>query len=666
MIDSKSKLNSGSRAAPESSDETNSTNTSNTSGDVESGAVVVSTSFGLDIQNNQNGAEQWDSRISFVLAAIGAAVGLGNFWRFPFRVFEWGGVFLVPYFLIIFVIGLPLLQLELALGQAFQASMLGASLKMNPRMAGVGPAAAFLCFVLLSFYAAVIGWGCVYFVRSWETPLPWDVSDVTNASDYITIPGAVFDNLQNQSPDPSKTSTISSSLFAAVLFVYLCVFLILWKGAKIVGKAVWFTVLGPCVLLLFLVIWGATLDGADIGVQEYIGKWDWSVLSNGLIWQQAFTQVFFSLSIGTGALPVYGSYNKHNNNVIQDGVFIALFDAFFGFFSGFAVFTVAGFYSKQTGIPFYCDRIADETCQQLKDELGGPALVFNVYPAALSLIEGYGGNILCVILFLVFFLLGIDSAFSLCEAPLTILREFRPFNKLSRTTSLVALLCGLFLLSCLFISDIGGNWAAVQSIVNEDMGLLWITYLEVILVCWMVNRKEVSDVVGSASHITFDLSCLVAAVLFSCMALSETNWGITIGISFGFLILGVVSAIVLAQQHGSSSIQRTLYALCLQGPQALFDEINSKIQEDRPKNWSFGTLFLINAKFFVTAILTYMLCSAYNIILVVDGISVAVCGGTEACDIAPAQYYVGAFVIFSGLVFPWVAGIFNQSLYENK
>jgi len=355
----------------------------------------------------------------------------------------------------------------------------------------------------------------------------------------------------------------------------------------------------------------------------------------------------------------YASFNKRNNNVIQDGLIIGLFDAAFGLFSGFAVFTVAGFYSEQTGIPFTCDNDPSQNCTSLNELVGGPGLVFILYPAALSLIDGYGANILCVLLFLTFFMLGIDSAFSLVESPLTILREFKPLNKFSRTQTLGMLIVALSVVSMLFISDIGSYWSGVTSVINEDLGLLWIAYVEVVLVSWMTNRKEISEQVGLISHICFDLSCFFAVFLFSCLALADVEWYITIPIVIVILLGGVgLSATVLSR----TTFSKSLYYLCLHGPTALFDDMSSKIREGRPNNWVFGRMFAINLKFIITPVLTFMLCSTFQNIFVNDAISLAVC--SEA-GCAPPQYYVGATIMLLGLFSPLFIGYFFPNSFRN-
>jgi len=119
---------------------------------------------------------RWMGRWTFILAAIGSAIGLGNFWRFPYLTFKWGGaVFFVPYLICLFFIGIPMLLLELGLGQKFQRGDIGVFRGIHPRLAGVGLASVFSGIVIVTYYNVIIGWALYYFALSFKVPLPWTV-----------------------------------------------------------------------------------------------------------------------------------------------------------------------------------------------------------------------------------------------------------------------------------------------------------------------------------------------------------------------------------------------------------------------------------------------------------------------------------------------------------
>lgn len=117
---------------------------------------------------------RWGSTSEFILAAVGSAVGLGNLLRFPHMVYKHGGLaFLVPYALAVIFLGVPVLAMELALGQVAQAGCVDALAAMHGRAWGIGCAATLAAFLLASYYCAVLAWAWCFLVATWSKVLPW-------------------------------------------------------------------------------------------------------------------------------------------------------------------------------------------------------------------------------------------------------------------------------------------------------------------------------------------------------------------------------------------------------------------------------------------------------------------------------------------------------------
>jgi len=118
--------------------------------------------------------EQWGSPVSFLLACIGSAVGLGNIWRFPYLCYKsGGGAFLIPYCIMLCFCGLPLLFMELTAGQYTRQGPIGALGKICPMFQGAGIATVTISFWLCTYYNVIISWAMFYFVSSLQDPLPW-------------------------------------------------------------------------------------------------------------------------------------------------------------------------------------------------------------------------------------------------------------------------------------------------------------------------------------------------------------------------------------------------------------------------------------------------------------------------------------------------------------
>jgi SNF family Na+-dependent transporter len=128
---------------------------------------------------------RWMSRSTFILAMVGYCVGLGNFWRFPYLCFTWGGaLFFIPYFACLLTIGIPVTLMELSLGQKFQRGDIGVFRGIHPRLSGVGLASVFAAFVIVAYYNIIIGWSLIYLIMSFMSPLPWSSMNLTPGTNY--------------------------------------------------------------------------------------------------------------------------------------------------------------------------------------------------------------------------------------------------------------------------------------------------------------------------------------------------------------------------------------------------------------------------------------------------------------------------------------------------
>lgn len=128
-------------------------------------------SFNMEKEDNR---ESWGSRVSFLLACIGYAVGLGNIWRFPYNAYKsGGGAFLVPYFIMLVLCGIPLLFMELAVGQYTRRGPIGALDKLCPILKGAGVGTVVISFLLSTYYNVILSWALFYLISSFQDPLPW-------------------------------------------------------------------------------------------------------------------------------------------------------------------------------------------------------------------------------------------------------------------------------------------------------------------------------------------------------------------------------------------------------------------------------------------------------------------------------------------------------------
>ncbi len=321
--------------------------------------------------------EQWGSKLGFILAAAGSAIGLGNIWKFPYVVGENGGsAFIIIYLLCTAIIGLPVLVGEILIGRTTQRNPVGAfrALSGSRFWAGVGGMGVAAGFLILSFYAVIAGWSVGYI--------------------YESFSGDLF-----KYADPTKAAVHFEELTHDVVWIigYFGFFMILTMGLVYAGvqkgiergSKIMMPVL--FLLLIFVMIRGITMEGSGAGL-EFLLKPDWSHVS-GQTFLIALGQAFFTLSMGMGAMLTYGSYMSKKDSVPSSALQILLLDTAIALVAGIAIFTSV----FATGL----------------DAAAGPGLIFHTLPVVFMKMPG--GEIFGPIFFILLSIAALTSAISLLE-----------------------------------------------------------------------------------------------------------------------------------------------------------------------------------------------------------------------------------------------------------
>jgi len=366
---------------------------------------------------------RWMGRFTFILAAIGSAIGLGNFWRFPYLTWKHGGAqFFFPWLTCLFVFGIPFMIMELALGQKFQRGDIAVFRGIDPRLVGIGVVSVYSSYVFSWYYNVVVAWALVYVVASFMSPLPWsndnkDFNDrclglngeplfgepISRAEQFFRI-----DVIRIRSEDciewyDGAPTEFSWRALGATVMTWVVIFLCVWKGVKSSSWIVWITVPVPVLFVFVMIINNATLAGAGDGIDRYFESGNKTVASEQ--WSDAAGQIFLGLSVCLGIMTSYGSYNDIKKPIIADSVIISVSNCSFSFISGFAVWLVVG----------YLDHIGELN----EGQIAGASLAFITYPTAIDTMAN--PNIWAIILGLTLFMLGIDSSFSAIEATSTVI-----------------------------------------------------------------------------------------------------------------------------------------------------------------------------------------------------------------------------------------------------
>src|SRR5690554_51450 len=379
---------------------------------------------------------QFSSKIGFLLAATGSAVGLGNIWGFPTQAASNGGAaFLLVYLILAFVLAYPALMAELTIGRHARANVVTALAQLHPsalmHKAGlaVGVGALSVAVFILSFYAIVTGWMLAEFLS----------------------PAAQLLQLHKTAHWLDAQSFSRNLLMCAVMSGLTIT--IIARGVE-KGIEAWSTRLMPALFLILLGMIGYvfTQPGATDGLRVYLVP-DLSRLSDPGLILSAMGQAFFSLSLGVGTMLIYGSYLRDTDNLPRMGASVTLLDTGFAFTAGLLILP-AIYVAQAQGITVFNSDGA---------LMAGPDLIFQVLPALFDSM-GTAGSWLALAFFALMSIAALTSAISLLEVPVSVAVERWGINR-----PLAACLSGavIFMISGIIIAQHDKIFSAVITLTTE-------------------------------------------------------------------------------------------------------------------------------------------------------------------------------------------------------
>ncbi|XP_038059707.1 sodium-dependent serotonin transporter-like [Patiria miniata] len=449
--------------------------------------------------------EKWDSKLDFMLSVVGFAVDLGNVWRFPYICYKnGGGAFLIPYAIMAVFGGIPLLYLELALGQYQRTGCITVWNRICPLLTGIGFAICVVNMFVSFYYNTVIAWAVYYLFSSFTSVLPWTSCNNTwNTADCQDPFNMTIINNNSRSPASEfyefKVLGLTSErsiedlggvkwdLSLCLLAVYVVVFLSLWRGIKASGKVVWVTATLPYICLTVLLVRGVTLEGAVDGIIFYLNP-KWELLLVPGVWMDAAVQVFFSLGPGFGVMLALSSYNKFHNNCYRDALVISAINCATSFVSGFAIFSVLGYMAMRQ----------KTTVEEVATE--GYGLVFVAYAEALATLPA--SAVLSVVFFLMIITLGLDSTFGGLESIITAWMDKFPQTIGKKRALFVGVLVSCCFLGSLSTVAYGGQYVIqLYDAYAVSVTILAIVALEAVAVAWCYGVRAMgSDIKAMIGH----------------------------------------------------------------------------------------------------------------------------------------------------------------------
>ncbi len=417
--------------------------------------------------------EQWGTKMGFILAAIGSAVGLGNIWRYPYVVYSsGGGAFLIPYFFAIFTAGIPLLILEYGMGHKFRGSTPLSLARANKKFEWFGWWAIISSSIILCYYSMILSWAMKYLTLSFNKGWGED-ANAFFYNDFLKL-----------SSSPLSIDKIIVSVLIGIAIIWLMNWFICYKGVK-VGIEKMNKILLPCllVIMIIIVIRGVTLEGAEVGLNRLFTP-DWEKVKDPKVWISAYGQVFFSLSIGTGIMMTYSSYLPRKTDINNSAFMTVFANCGFEFLCAIGVFAILGIMATKEGVP------VEEVVTS------GIGLAFIAFPKVFTMM-GIWGNILGILFFVCLVCAGITSAVSLVEAIAAAIMDKFGWTREKVVTGICAI---GFLISTVFATNAGLYLLDIMDSFINNYGIVTVGLLEAFVIGWIIKPKEIREHTNRISY----------------------------------------------------------------------------------------------------------------------------------------------------------------------
>lgn len=487
----------------------------------------------------------WNNKLDFLFSCISLSVGLGNVWRFPYLCYKnGGGAFLVTYTIAMIFCGIPMFYQEVAIGQYLGSGGMTFVGQLCPIFKGVGYATMTIVFLLDVYYCIIIAWTLFYLISTFSIlpHLPW-----AHCNNFWNTPACIENATQHQinatiskrvaspveeyfdhavlgiSSGIEDIGGMQWSLFVCLIVGWILIYSIIRKGLHQSGKIIWFTAIFPYVVLLILLGRAVTLQGASAGLMYYITP-RWEELLSPIPWMDGATQIFFAYSIGCGALPALGSFNKFHHNCYKDALITCVINTLTSLLAGCVTFSILG-------------HIAEEYGANVGDVVkSGPGLVFLTYPEVVLKLPG--AALWAGIFFLMLIMLGIDSEFCLVESFITgVVDNWSETLRPHRDKFTVVICVVMFLLGVPMVTH-GGMYIfqLMDYYSASGMSLLWVCFFQTVAISWIFGVEQLADcieqMIGSRPNKFWTLCwkycapCVMLAIfIFQCVQFQPLVYG---------------------------------------------------------------------------------------------------------------------------------------------
>ena len=425
---------------------------------------------------------RWDSSTGFLIAMIGAIIGLSGIWKFSYLMYEnGGGTFLIPYILAIVIMAIPILVLEFGVGFKFKSSLPKVFYNIKSEFEIIAWFIVFLIFIVLIYYTCIMSWDLIYIVLSLFKG--WG----NNPSVFFTT------TLLHSTSNPYGLTYLVVPIGVGLIAIWGLIYLFsrkeINKGILTISKI---SLILSFVLLIGMLLFSLQLPGSRTGIMALFNP-NWSVLLDFNVWLAAFGQLIFSYGLGYAIASTYSSYLGDNAKLIDNAWIIVLVSLVFEMLVSVLLFAIMGFMALGRNIPI-TSLVSDSF-----------SLIFVVFPNVFNIMDPWV-YMVAPAFFLLIFVGSLSTVLALIEPLSNAISEKFGWTRDKAIRQLV--LVGLFL-SFIFATGMGEYLLRITDSFITQFAIILAVILEIIVLGWVYDIEDLRSVLNSNSYIKVDKSWII-------------------------------------------------------------------------------------------------------------------------------------------------------------
>lgn len=482
--------------------------------------------------NKSNKKMTWVKESGFIFAMLGSAVGFANILAFSAQCYRnGGGAFLIPFFVAVAVIGVPMLYLEGAIGKKYGLPLTSAyGHVLSKRWKVFGWISVLSCLTIGSFYSVLTSWSVAYTYFAATNAIPEESAHFFQ-QEFLRDSGSL-----------TSFNGMSISILLATIVVAIFTWIVNSKniGAGVEKVCAFFLPLLFILVTMFTVM-VAFLPGAFDGFYYYLEP-DFSKIMNFRLWRDVFGHVFFSFSLGIGIVVGYSRHTKQETNMKRAMIWVAVGDVAISMIAGFAIFGCVGYMSQKTGIPFHEIVKSDSTF-----EMG-----FIVFPQILHNFATWLRPLIGSVFFFCVFIAGITGVFSIVES---VAGNIEVEFNLKRIQAVTVTVIVMFLLSIFFC--MGNGTHILGALTPMVMGYTFLIGGITQIIAFMylnkslahdpvfLNRQQKTSAVYFIAKY-FGFAFLIISLVGALFEEADDTFGAAHAVRWGWFFITLVVAILCA------------------------------------------------------------------------------------------------------------------------